>query len=193
MNPYFSFGVTQWCTVHQGIVLVCLNVSSRLANVKAVSRVSLMSFVLWLPKDNQTIPSMNLLKISAFSMTSEYGSVAIGNPERHVRKASHCGSKQQQSSHAMITLLLLVRATYMYGVVLHAHPVRGESHNQRNTTGEVATTSPPFYNEPHRSHVLCVKTELCTTFTSWSQHHLVAIGNPERHVHKASHRGSKQQ
>jgi len=28
----------------------------------------------------------------------------------------------------MITLLLLVRATYMYGVVLHAHPVRGESH-----------------------------------------------------------------
>ena len=38
----------------------------------------------------------------------------------------------------MITLLLLVRATYIYGVVLHAHPVRGESHNQRNTTGEVA-------------------------------------------------------
>jgi len=27
----------------------------------------------------------------------------------------------------MITLLLLVRATNMYGVVLHAHPVRGES------------------------------------------------------------------
>jgi len=25
------------------------------------------------------------------------------------------------------------------GVVLHAHPVRGESHNQRNTTGGVAT------------------------------------------------------
>jgi len=39
----------------------------------------------------------------------------------------------------MITLLLLVRSTYMYGVVLHAHPVRGESHNQRNITGEVAT------------------------------------------------------
>jgi len=44
-----------------------------------------------------------------------------------------------KSSHAMITLLLLVRATYMYGVVLHAHPVHGESHNQRNTTREVAT------------------------------------------------------
>jgi len=37
---------------------------------------------------------------------------------------------------------------------LHTHPLRGESHNHRNTTGEVATTSPPIYNEPHRSHVL---------------------------------------
>ena len=27
------------------------------------------------------------------------------------------------------------------GVILHAHPVRGESHNQRNTTGDVATIS----------------------------------------------------
>ena len=45
----------------------------------------------------------------------------------------------------MITLLLLVRATYMYGVVLHAHAVRGESHNQRNTTGEVVT--PPFHKK----------------------------------------------
>jgi len=69
--------------------------------------------------------------------------VAIGNPERHMRKASHCGSKQQLSSHAMITPLLLVRATYMCSVVLHAHPVRGESHNQRNTTGEVATVPIP--------------------------------------------------
>jgi len=49
-------------------------------------------------------------------------------------------------SHACIirdytprSLLLLVRTTYMNDVVLHAHPVRGESHNQRNTTGEVAT------------------------------------------------------
>ena len=72
----------------------------------------------------------------------------------------------------------------MYGVVLHSHPVRGESHNQHNTTGEVATTSPPFYNEPHRLHVLCVKAEFRTTFTFWSQHHFVAIGNPERHVRK---------
>jgi len=39
----------------------------------------------------------------------------------------------------MITQLLLVRATYMYGVVLHAHPVRGESHIQHNANWKVAT------------------------------------------------------
>jgi len=36
-------------------------------------------------------------------------------------------------------LLLLVHATYIIGVILHAHLIQGESHNQRNTTGKVAT------------------------------------------------------
>ena len=95
--------------------------------------------------------------------------------------------------HPTRSLYYCLFAPHTYIFVLRAHPVRGESYNQRNTTGEVATTSPPFYNEPHRSHVLCVKVELCTTSTSWSQYHFVAIGNPERHVRKASHYGSKQQ
>jgi len=64
-------------------------------------------------------------------------------------------------------------------VVLRAHPFRAESHIQRNTNGEAATTSPPFHNEPHRSHVLFVKTSHSTTFTSWSQHHFVAIGKAQ--------------
>jgi len=46
----------------------------------------------------------------------------------------------------MITLLFLVRATYIYGVVLRAHPVPGESHNQRNITGEVATHAHFLFN-----------------------------------------------
>ena len=71
--------------------------------------------------------------------------------------------------------LTIACSRYTYGAILPAHSVRGESHNERNTTGEVATTSPPFYNEPHRSHVLCVKAELRTTFTSWSQHHFVDV------------------
>ena len=38
----------------------------------------------------------------------------------------------------------------MYGVILPAHPVRGESHNQRNTTGEVATVriNQVIFSEP---------------------------------------------
>jgi len=36
--------------------------------------------------------------------------------------------------------LTIACSRYIYnGVFFHAHPVRGESHNQRNTTGEVAT------------------------------------------------------
>jgi len=66
--------------------------------------------------------------------------------------------------HLPWSLCCCLFAPHMYGVVLHAHPVRGESYNQRNTTGEVATTSSPFYNEPHRSHVL-----LCE---GWTPHDL---------------------
>ena len=51
---------------------------------------------------------------------------------------SHVNFGRATTSQSL--LLLLARATYMYGAILHAHPVRGESHNQRNTTGEVATS-----------------------------------------------------
>ena len=43
----------------------------------------------------------------------ELTSVAIGNPERHVCKASHRGSKQQMRSCSQSLLLLLARATHM--------------------------------------------------------------------------------
>jgi len=46
------------------------------------------------------------------------------------------------------TPFLLVRAACIW-----AHPVRGESHIQRNDNREVSTTSYPFCNEPHRSHI----------------------------------------
>jgi len=102
---------------------------------------------------------------------------------------------QQATIEIMLAISLTIACLhYIYnGVVLHAHPVSGKSHIQHNATGEVSTTSPPFYNEPHRSHILCVMAELGTTSTFWSQHHFVAIGNSERHVCKASHCGSKQQ
>ena len=49
---------------------------------------------------------------------------------------SHINIARATTSQSI--LLLLARATHN-GVILHAHPVCGESHNQRNTTGEVAT------------------------------------------------------
>ena len=47
------------------------------------------------------------------------------------------------------------KPTYMYGVILHAHPVRGESHNQRNTTGEVATVATPEDTRDGMSQHFC--------------------------------------
>ena len=93
---------------------------------------------------------------------------------------------QQTTMEIMLAISLTIacsRHTYD-GVILHAYPVRGESHNQRNTTGEVVTTSPPFYNQPHRSHVLCVMAELGTTSTSWSQHHFVDVSLTATHKHE---------
>jgi len=95
--------------------------------------------------------------------------------------------------HAPQSLYYCLFAPHICGVVLRAHLLCGESHIQRNASGEVTTTFPAFYNEPRRSHVLFVKAAPGTTFTSWSQHHFVAIGKPERNVRKASHCGSKQQ
>jgi len=46
--------------------------------------------------------------------------VAIGKLEPNMRKASHRGSKQQSRLCAVITLLLLVRATYIW-VLFFAH------------------------------------------------------------------------
>jgi len=53
----------------------------------------------------------------------------------------------------MITLLLLVRTTYM-GVVLRTYPVRGEPRIQRNASGVVATTSLFTMNRTDRTFFL---------------------------------------
>ena len=49
-------------------------------------------------------------------------------PSGMCAKLDTVAASDNKSSHAVITLLLLVRAKYMYGVVLHAHSVCGESH-----------------------------------------------------------------
>jgi len=42
-------------------------------------------------------------------------------------------------------------------------------------------------------HILSVKVEPGTTFTSWSKHHFVVMGKAEQQVLKASHCGTNQQ
>ena len=117
--------------------------------------------------------------------------VAIGKPERQVREASVAARTIEITCHDHC---IIACSHHMYmGGILRAHLVRGESHMQRNANREVAIISLPFYSEPHRSHVLFVKAAPGTTCTSWSQHHFVAIGKPERQVRKASNCGGKQQ
>jgi len=49
--------------------------------------------------------------------------------------------------------LTLACSRYIYnGVILHAYPVRGESHNQRNATGEVATVSSLHQYNMHKAN-----------------------------------------
>ena len=50
---------------------------------------------------------------------------------------SHVNIGRASTSQSLI--LLLARPRIHNGVILHAHPVRGESDNQRKATGEVAT------------------------------------------------------
>ena len=74
----------------------------------------------------------------------------------------------------MITLLLLVCATYAY-CSSRTSRLWWITHSTQ-ATGEAPTASPPFYNEPHRLHVLFVKASHGRTSTSWSQNHFIAIG-----------------
>jgi len=101
--------------------------------------------------------------------------VAIGNPQ--VACAQSFTPWQQATIKIMLTISLTIACSRYIsnGVILNAHPVRGESHSQHNTTEEVATTSPRFYIEPRQSHVPCVKAELGKASTSWSQHHFVDV------------------
>jgi len=105
----------------------------------------------------------------------------------------HTVAASNNRDHTLRSLYYCLFAHIYMGVVFRPHPVRGESYIQRNNDREFATTPPPFYNEPHRSHVLFVNASPGTTFTFWSHHHFVVIGKPQRKVRKASHCGSKQQ
>ena len=81
-------------------------------------------------------------------MRAKLRTVAASNNRDHASRslfayASHYvqsfTSQYRQSFHVAISLIIACSRYIYNGVILHAHPVRGESHNQRNATGEVAT------------------------------------------------------
>ena len=51
----------------------------------------------------------------------------------------HAAAASNNRAHTPQSLYHCLFAPPMYGVILRAHPVSGESHIQRNATGEVAT------------------------------------------------------
>jgi len=59
--------------------------------------------------------------------------------------------------HPTRSLYYCFFAPHTYIFVLRAHPVRGESFNQRNTTGEAATGTwfPPHYHPGHVTSPIC--------------------------------------
>jgi len=63
----------------------------------------------------------------------------LEKPEQQVRKVSHCSSMQQWRLCVAISLIIACSCHVYISVVLRTHPVHGESHIQRNTTGKVAT------------------------------------------------------
>jgi len=86
--------------------------------------------------------------------------VAIGKPERQVRKASRCGSKQQYRSHAAITPLLLVRATYIWCCSSHTFCSWWITHStQRQRRG--SNNIPSFFTT-NRTDIVPSFCEGCT-------------------------------
>jgi len=110
---------------------------------------ALVNFMYWACETQGSRPIFLVLRWkSSSSKCAKLHTVAASNSRDHPRDHS-----------------ILACAHHIYlCVALCAHPICRESHFKCNTNRQVATTSPPFCNEPHLSHVLFVK--VCT----W--HHL---------------------
>jgi len=95
--------------------------------------------------------------------------------------------------HPTGSLYYCLFAPHTYIFVLRAHPIHGESYNQRNTTGEVATRMwrscgvQPSHKE-RAIGVLCVKAELrpCNLLQYLAGDH--NMGASSGHHHLSLHR-----
>ena len=118
--------------------------------------------------------------------------------DRKAQVASVQSFTQCQQATTEITLCdysVIVCSRHMYiWVLFFAHIPFVVNHIFNATSAERLQQHPLPFTTNHTDHTFFfAKPAPGTTFTSWSQHHFVAIGKPERQVCKASHCGSKQQ
>jgi len=114
--------------------------------------------------------------------------VAIGMSERMCAKL-HTVAATNNRDYPTRSLYCCLFAPHIYGCnSLHSSHLWWLAHAiQRQPRG---CNNIPSFLQPHRLHVLLTKAAPGTIFTSWSQHHFVAIRKPELQVLKASHCGS---
>jgi len=76
-----------------------------------------------------------------FDCYEAYGSCYCCDRKSRAACAQSFTTWQQATIEIMLAISLTIACSrYIYnGVILHAHPVRGESHNQRNATEEIST------------------------------------------------------
>ena len=103
----------------------------------------------------------------------KFGSVAIWKAKRHVRKALHCGSKQQEFAWRDYSITACSRHIYM--VLFFTYILFVLNHAFSATPAERLQQHHLLLNKPHQLHVFCVKAAPGTTFTSWSQHNFFVI------------------
>jgi len=98
--------------------------------------------------------------------------VAIKNLARQGRKASRCGSKQQERSPIEITRLFLVRVTYIC-VWLFAHILFLVNRTFNSTPTERLQQHRLLFTMNRTYRTFFVKVAPGTTFRFWSKHHFV--------------------
>jgi len=93
-------------------------------------------------KSDKQIARCSSLYSTSESSALGYSTVAIGKAWAACVQSfalwQQATIKFMRRNHSIVHLLLCAMCTYSI-VVLRTHPVRGESHIQRNTTREVAT------------------------------------------------------
>ena len=120
--------------------------------------------------------------IIPLDLTVAISCVAIGNPEWHVRKASHRGSKQQLRPCSQSLLLLLARATYIM-VLFFTHIPFVVNHTINATPPERLQQLNVSKNRSFIFVAVTIFTNILLSFNStcdqlWAYYHICFFAKP---------------